>query len=275
MAPSTKPPKSSAKDAKSPRSKWRRRALYAAGGAVAAVPVLWFAIHNIPGVGPALADGARALFGPGVVAWAEDVSYGIQDRVNRLRYKDAKPTTFWDTPSAAKAPATAAAIAPAAASSAAPAAAAPKDFPPAKFDAPYPSVATDVDGTWVPIEDGLGAGPVMFKSLVHPDPKRSFAAVAVVAVDLRRVSLHLVAGTQEPENPKIPAERRPGLVPKDAQGDLVAAFNGGFKAIHGHWGMMLDGDQYVAPRDIACTVGLYKDGSIKIHTWRDLKDEQG
>src|SRR5277367_4433633 len=102
LAKSTKSEKSSAPEAgKKPRSKWKRRALYALGGFVILVPATWLAIHHIPGVGPALADGARAVLGPGAVAWAEDVSYDVQDRINRLRYKDSKPTTFWDAPSGA------------------------------------------------------------------------------------------------------------------------------------------------------------------------------
>ena len=78
--------------------KWRRRALIGAGVVAVGVPGLWVAIHEVPGVGPALADGARWAFGPKAVAWAEDVSYDIQDRFDRWRYKDAKPKTFWDAP---------------------------------------------------------------------------------------------------------------------------------------------------------------------------------
>ncbi|HEY4120223.1 MAG TPA: phosphodiester glycosidase family protein [Byssovorax sp.] len=264
---------------KKPR-KWRRRALIAGGAVAVAVPAMWIAIHEVPGFGPFVADTARAVLGQGVVAWAEDVSYDLQDRVNRLRYKDAKPTTFWDAPSGAPvakpAAPTVAAPTPSGSASAAPAAsaAAAPDFPPPPYTAPYPSVASDGEGQWVPIDDGSGAPPVMYKSLVHPDPKRAFAAVAVVALDLRRVSLHMMPGTQEPANDKIPTSKRPGLIPKDADDSLVAAFNGGFKAIHGHYGMMFDGDVYVAPRDIGCTIAIYKDDSIKIRTWPKLKDEQ-
>jgi hypothetical protein len=114
----------------------------------------------------------------------------------------------------------------------------------------------------------------MYKGLVHPDPKRNFAAVAVIAVDLKRVELHLVAGSQEPTSSKVPSERRPGVVPKEALPDLVAAFNGGFKAIHGHYGMMLDGETYVAPRDIGCTVSMYKDGVLRIRTWPAVKEDE-
>lgn len=262
-------------------SRWRRRALVGAGCVAIAVPALWLAIHEVPGFGPAMADGARWLLGPKAVAWAEDVSYGIQDQVDRWRYKDSKPKTFWEAPPEAPTGAPQAPIAvnaaptakEAPAAPAAPPAAGEEGFPPPAFAAPHPAVAAEGDGTWVAMKDGgpEGKPSAMWKAVVHPDPKRSFAAVAVVAIDLRRVDLHLVAGVSEPFSNNVPADHRPGRIPSGAIADLVAAFNGGFKAVHGHYGMMLDGETFVVPRDIACTVGLYRDGSIKIRTWPELK----
>src|SRR5262249_36766769 len=131
-------------------SKWRRRGLIAAGVVGVGVPGLWLAIHEVPGLGPALADGTRAVLGPKAVAWAEDVAYGIQDRIDRWRYKDARPKTFWDTPAAparpaAPSPATSGSL-PVAAVPAAPGAPAPAEvdsFPPPAFTPPAPSVASD------------------------------------------------------------------------------------------------------------------------------------
>ncbi len=268
--------KEAAKAAKKGKS-WRRRALIGAAVVGVGVPGLWYAIHEVPGVGPALADGGRAVLGPRAIAWVEDFAYGIQDRIDRWRYKDAPPKTFWDAPSAA-APAAPpiAPSAPAASGTAGPAAAPPEaeTFPPPAFAAPVRGVAADGDGTWIGVADGAPAGqaPVMYKSVVHPDPKRSFAAVAVIAIDLRRVDLHLVAGTQEPSSSTVPAEHRPGIVPKEAQADLVAAFNGGFKATHGHYGMMIDGETFLPPRDVGCTVAMYKDGTMRIRTWPTVKE---
>jgi phosphodiester glycosidase len=255
-------------------SRWRRRGLYTLGAFAVAVPALWIGIHEIPWLGPALADGVRAVFGPKPIAWAEDVTYGIQDRFDRWRYKDAAPKTFWDvpsgTPTAPPLPVASVVIPVALGSGApvagsAPAAAAAATFPPPAFSPPFDGVASPGDGTWIPMKD-----PGLAKAIVHPDPKRGFAAVAVVAMDLKRTTLHLVAGTSEPQG-NVPQEHRPGLVPKAEAADLIAAFNGGFKAMHGHYGMMLDGETFVVPRDIACTVGLYKDGAIKIGTWKGLK----
>jgi hypothetical protein len=116
--------------------------------------------------------------------------------------------------------------------------------------------------------------PAMYKTVVHPDPKRSFAAIAVVAVDLRRIDLRLVAGTSEPQSMKVGKEKRPGLVPADHARELVAVFNGGFKAMHGQYGMMIEGDTFVVPRDIACTVAFYRDGTKKIGTWSRLSSSE-
>jgi hypothetical protein len=253
-----------------------------------ATPGLWIAIHQVPGFGPALADGVRAVLGPKPVAWAEDFSYGIQDRIDQWRYRDTAPKTFWEPPPDSSAAPTLPAPAlpagstePAAVVSAAPAvpAAAPsaEEFPPPVFPPPYEGVAAEGDGKWIPMpgQDPAEKSPPMWKSLVHPDPKRSFAAVAVVAIDLRRADLRLVAGTSEPFSMNVPAEHRHGLIPKEAAPGLLAAFNGGFKAVHGHYGMMLDGETYVVPRDISCTVALYQDGSIKIRTWPELKPSEG
>lgn len=260
------------------RSRWKRRA--GIGLAITAVATggIWYGIHNIPGFGPALADGARAVLGPSFVAWLEDTAYGIADRVNVWRYGDAPPATFWDTPSATPVAALPAPPTPSPESAAAaPPGPANKDsFPPPAFEPPFPKVASPGDGTWFAMAEGAREGepPVMVKAVVHPDPKRSFAAVAVVAIDLKRIALRLVAGTTEPVSNVVPLDQRPGLIPGADQAHVIAAFNGGFKALHGQYGMMIGGKTFLPPRDIACTVGLYRDGSIRIRTWPALKGSE-
>ncbi|WP_235879716.1 phosphodiester glycosidase family protein [Polyangium aurulentum] len=264
------------------KGRWGRRAAIGLGASAVVVGGVWYGIHNIPGFGPALADGVRSVLGPGVVAWIEDTAYGVADQVNVWRHGDEAPTTFWEAPPPSAALPAAVVPAKAPDPSADPGAtktadsktAASPAFPPPTFAAPYANVATPGDGVWIAMDEGSRPGepPSMAKSIVHPDPKRGFAAVAVVAMDLTRVSLHLVAGTTEPFNEKIPTEARPGLVPKGEHADLVAVFNGGFKALHGHYGMMLEGTTFLPPRDIACTVGMYRDGAIKIRTWTAIAE---
>lgn len=240
---------------------------------------LGIASHVFPSFGAALADHVRAVVGPGPVAWAEDVTYGIEDRIKRVMYRASPPKQFWDEPPAASLPAVPPPAAPPpptqgpGASSGEPALA----FAPTPFKPPVPSVAGKHDGQWIAITDTEepGAPPLFYKAIVHPDKLRSFAAVAVVAIDLSRVGLTLVPGTVEPASAVLAREQRTGIIPQDQLADLVAAFNGGFKAEHGHFGMMIDGVALLPPRDTSCTIGLYKDGSLKIRTYPALQDSEG
>jgi hypothetical protein len=267
-----------------PRSRFRRRAVIALATSALVVEGLWYGIHHVPGFGPAVADGVRAVVGPAPVAWAENVVYGVADAVNRWRYKDAPPKTFWEAPpesiAANAVPASpidrAAQVEQAANEAAneagneksAPAAA---SFPPPAYAPPFENVASKNDGVWIRVGSGKAAAasepPVMVKSLVHPDPKRSFAAVAIVAMDLQRLDLRVVSGLEEPASSTVPAGRRRGLIAKEDMPDVVAAWNGGFKATHGHYGMMIDGDTFLPPKETACTLALYRDGSVKVRTW--------
>jgi hypothetical protein len=241
---------------------------------------LGIASHLFPSFGAALADHVRSVVGPGPVAWAEDVTYGIEDRIKRFVYRDAPPKQFWDDPPAAPPrPATPppAAPPPPTQGPVAPSVEPAPVFAPQPFKPPVPKVAGKTDGQWIAIADTAepSAPPLFYKAIVHPDKIRSFAAVAVVAIDLSRVELTLVPGTVEPASTTLPRDQRTGLVPQDQLADLVAAFNGGFKAEHGHFGMMIDGVALLPPRDTSCTIGLYKDGSLKIRTYPELKDSEG
>jgi hypothetical protein len=144
-----------------------------------------------------------------------------------------------------------------------------ESFPPRAFSAPFANVAAQGDGAWIAMKE-----PGMVKSVVHPDPKRAFAAVAVVAIDLRKIDLHMVAGTSRAQLDGGALRAAAWAHPQGRGEALIAAFNGGFKTTHGHYGMMLEGETFVPPRDISCTVGLYRDGSIKIRTWPELKDSE-
>jgi len=144
------------------------------------------------------------------------------------------------------------------------------DFPPPSYAPLHERTAKPEDGKWEAIPMPHGAKPSMVISTVHPHPVKGFVFVKVVAFDRRHLDLRLVAGTQEPESKTVPDERRPGLVPGPDQSDLVVVFNGGFKAKHGKYGMLLDGDLYVPPRDDACVVAQYPDESIKLGSWSAL-----
>ncbi len=79
-----------------------------------------------------------------------------------------------------------------------------------------------------------------------------------------------MAGTLEPISPSVPAERRPGVVAAADLPALIAVLNGGFMTRHGTWGLMVGGDVFLPPHEDGCTVAMYRDGGVRIRTYRDL-----
>jgi hypothetical protein len=256
----------------SPRTRWVRRVRNACIGVTGSAVCLWIAAQTNPRVGPAVADGLRAVFGPGFVAWAEDVAYGAQDTYNGWKYKDSKPKEFWAALPTSPILDGGVAENHAMDAEAGVDASSVTAFPPKAFAPPFAEVATKADGQWFLMEDDVepSDAPVFAKSLVHPDTKRPYAAVAVVAIDLTRVSLNVVAGTDEPASETVTYKQRPGRVPQVDHARLLATFNGGWQAVHGHFGMMVDGLELLPPKDKCCTVALLKDGSLRIAQWPEL-----
>ncbi len=247
----------------------RRRRRLVALALPLALAGFWAALHRFPGLASFVVDGVRLVVGPGPVAWLEDRAYGLQDRVDRWRFRDAPPAQYWQPPPPAAEPA-------AAASAPAPAPGEPPALPPPPFEPPYRHVAATGDGRWAAIEDP--ARPErpsgLYRALVHPDPKRGYAVLALVAIDLARVRLHAVPGTKEPESPDVPRSSRTGLVDPSHHAALLAGFNGGFQAVHGHWGMMVEGTTLLPPRPQACTVAAYRDGRVRVGVWKRLAETE-
>jgi len=200
------------------------------------------------------------VVGPGPIATLEDVAYGIEDRWNRVWRRNDLPQPYWEVPAPVE-------------SSPAPAPSVPKipAFQLADVGPMHKAWSAPGDGIWVPVLDKAypNAPPRMFKTLLHPDTRRSWTAVTVVAVDLRQVGLHLVAGRWEPKATEKEgfSYKRTGLVPENAHDDLLAAFNGGFKLEHGHYGMRVDGVTLVRPRKKVCTIAMHTDDTLQVGTW--------
>jgi hypothetical protein len=126
--------------------------------------------------------------------------------------------------------------------------------------------ASDIWSPFMTMADGQ---PVLERALVAPDPDRPYAQAALVRIDLRQAQLHLVAGTHEPASTFHVA--RPGRIPPADYPQLLAAFNGGFKAVNGAFGMAVDGATLLPPRDGLATLALYRDGSVRLGVWgRDI-----
>jgi hypothetical protein len=252
-------------------SRWMLAAGAAALATAAwATTLLWFAIHRVPWLGPWLADTARAIVGTDAVSRCEEAAYDIDDRWNRWRHRGEMPAARWSVPDSPSAPRgdDACADGPSVGASEL------SIFVPKDVGPLFRDVAARGDGIWVPVADfAEGDAPVVvYKTLIHPDPERSFAELFVVAVDLRRTSLHAVAGTLEPEASTNEGQHylRTGLIPDAHRSSLVAAFNGGFKTEHGRYGMKVDDVMLLPPRDQACAIAGFADGRLAIGSWSSI-----
>ena len=122
---------------------------------------------------------------------------------------------------------------------------------------------------WQPYGPLVNGTAVFARTLISPDPNRPYAGVALVRMDLSRLQLHMMPGNQEPSHDPSILSSFPslGMIPPSDQGKLVAAFNGGFKTINGHYGMMVNGVTLVPARPNMGTVAVYADGHVQIGTW--------
>ncbi len=137
---------------------------------------------------------------------------------------------------------------------------------------PHERTSLAGDGKWIPVAElgEVDGAPVAVRTTIHPHGIRKDVYVAVIAFDLERVSLEWVAGTQEPESKSVPPKLRKGMVPAADRDALLAAFNGGFLARHGRFGAMLQGAEFLPPRDGACTIAISQSGAVRVGPWESL-----
>jgi hypothetical protein len=252
------------------RRRWLRRFLILLGLIPVFVLALWIAIHRIGWLGPWLADTGRSILGNDAIAKLEDWAYGAQDKFNQATRSGEKPKALWTVPPRV-------AIKPPVTGPDAPKTIYPtfevKDVGPMleSFSAPG-------DGQWVPMVDARKPDepPPMFKTLLHPDAKRGWASVAVAAIDMRQVELHLKAGTMEPMTKLKDAKehKRTGLVSPEDLASVIAVFNGGFKTTHGNYGMKAEGILWVEPHGHACTIAMYPEDKLLIRSWEELESTE-
>ena len=153
-------------------------------------------------------------------------------------------------------------------------------WPPASLDPFEAGEAVAGEGKWRALVDDphvrvLPSGkPVFYQTFLSADPERSFARVYLTVWDPRAVQLHIVAGTEEPVS--ATGETGKGAIPRNAETvtRLVGAFNGGFQAMHGEFGMMADGRVYLPPKPWAATVAVFEDGRVGMGSWPGPKDRR-
>jgi hypothetical protein len=273
---------------------YRRRGFCAA--CIGVIPVMLLGAFLIltywPSVGAQGADLLRGLLGDEAVARLEMVLFSAQDKVQQVEFKlgMVKPASPWQsagnaqvaipTVSPSLSPSPTVAAMPAASSTAAgqngvqlPVAVSSATPSPSSTPSIWqPAPATPLgnlagEGVWTPyIQDSSGA-TLAYRTFLQPDPQRPYSVVALVAIDLSRTRLHYVLGSVEPYSTDSPP--RSGAIPPGdlLAGRLLATFNGGFKATHGHFGAMADGVTALPPRDGLGTLAIYQDGTVRMGDW--------
>ncbi len=130
------------------------------------------------------------------------------------------------------------------------------------------------EGQWIPLDRDpfitpttSGAPSAFVTSWVRPDPHRADVRVYVTLWDPRQVALHMEAGTVEPIS--ATGEHGSGMIPRvpEVMDHVVAAFNGGFQAQHGEYGMQANGIEYLPPKPYAATVVELRDGANGFGAW--------
>ncbi len=152
-------------------------------------------------------------------------------------------------------------------------------WPPPAID-PLTTPEVSGEGKWRAIVDDPHArelpsgAPVFFQTFLRPDPQRTFARVYLTIWDPRLVQLNMVPGTEEPVS--ATGETGSGRIPRDrgTMSRLVGAFNGGFQAVHGEFGMMADKRVYLPPKPWAATVAIFEDGRVGMGSWPGPKDRK-
>jgi hypothetical protein len=230
----------------------------------------WLLVNRTSWAGPLLANALRAVIGADRVARLEDIAYSAQDRVNHWRHRHEAPRARWVVPPHVKVPDKPKPT------SETPAQKQP-EFRPADVGPLSTKWHAPGDGEWVAMADPRHrqAPPLMYKTLLHPDPTRSWADLFVAAISLDGASLHLCAGKHEPKaDPGTPAVERTGRVPPAELPLLLAAFNGGFMAEHGHYGTRVNGVNLLKPRPKSCTVVGYNNDTVQIATWDTIASSE-
>lgn len=128
------------------------------------------------------------------------------------------------------------------------------------------------EGEWQAIANTLFPHTtVLARTFVRPDPTRSYAIVSLVKMDMKNLKLGLQAGTYYPGGPYHAFG--PGYIPHDIQQAnlLVAAFNGGFMAKDGQYGMIVGDKTYVPLRKGIATLLILANGDVKFIDYQGEK----
>jgi Phosphodiester glycosidase len=236
-----------------------------------------------PSVGSQMADLIRSVVGPGPVAVLETVSFRIRDQFNQVQSSidggkmQISVAQQGQAPLSLKKSTRTAIPQPEGLSPAAPMSNTAIAAPAVTINdlasvTPTPStdvVTADPQIGWQAYGPTLSGQPLMAQSVLTLDPQRPYTGIVVVRIDISKLQLHMVPGYLEPTNSATVQNAIPnmGLMPKEDLSRLVAGFNGGFKAVNGHYGMMVNGVTLLPAFPGIATVAIFKDGHVQLGTW--------
>ncbi len=231
-------------------------------GEMSFLPRMVSRIRELPGVGPEK------------IAFLENVFFTLVDYANRLWHGRAAPAA---PPPVAAAPTPTAPPLPTPQPPTETPLPAETPNPVASLAAPTsspmptaaPSAAPTATRTATPAGKTLKDG-VVWRGNVQPDPQRAYAFAEIVELDATQLQVKMIPGSSEPK--PTTGLVGSGVIPAEDWPALVAAFNGGFAAMHGRFGMLVDRKVYLPARDGIATLAVYEDGSIRMGTWgKDLR----
>lgn len=217
-----------------------------------------------------------SFVGPAPIEWLESRVFAAQDWWDRTRYAylgpDEEETSAVDEIAVVTAPVSEEVREERRALLTA--AAAEIGFPPAPMrPILHDVVEAEGEGEWIALVDDPfvnqypGAPPAFAQTFIRPDQERPYARVFVTLWDPRQVQLRIMPGTREPES--ATGQRGEGYIPRDPTTTrlVVGAFDGGFQAMHGEFGMMSEGQVYLPPKPWAATLAVFDDGRVGMGSW--------
>lgn len=217
-------------------------------------PVLW------------AVDTVRGVIGPGPIAWLEETFFGARDALRRTGYQMS-----------GKAPAVAVAASDVTPSPPLDASAAGDDggyWPPAQLPSIWQQPEAG-EGVWEPATHGflkklpgaVNPPAYFYKTWLKPDPKRPYAQVLIVALDMRQLELNMEGGVEDPK--PLTGTKSFGHIPREpgVLSRVVGAFNGAFKTTHGAYGMMVNRRVLLPPKSEAATVLVTDDHRVGMGAW--------
>ncbi len=108
------------------------------------------------------------------------------------------------------------------------------------------------DTTWTELLSANGE-TLMYRKKVNPDPERPYSQIFFVKIRADKINIHLETGG------KIPVESQ--------NSNLLAAFNGGFRYVHGNYGLKTETSLIHPPKNNIGTLIMYKNGTFDIVKW--------